>query len=101
MSEGKPGRHTKQPKHCFRGSKKELAYVDYWHKLSPKEKAWLERFNAEFVKGSFARENGQRLHRSQKLRRECFQRNNAANRDVFHRMQRNVYREEETQNLDF
>ncbi len=75
-------------KQAFRGSKREFAQVDYWHKLSESERAWLEKFNAEYVCGKIKKGDPKALHVSVHLRRSCYGRNNSANRDVFQRFKR-------------
>jgi hypothetical protein len=55
---------------------------DYVKKLSDAEKQFLSNFNDEFYGGSF-NHPGKQLHRSKKKKRECYDRNNARNRDLF------------------
>lgn len=56
--------------------------IDYADKLSDKEKEWLSNFNEEYVGASFTHK-GKSLHRTKKARKDCYDRNNARNRDVF------------------
>lgn len=44
---------------------------------------WLNKFNKEFVGASLDSENPHRnLHKSKKMRKDCYDRNNARNRDI-------------------
>ena len=54
---------------------------DYIDKLSDEEKRFLSDFNEEFYGGSFGHKCN--LHRTKKLRRECYARNNSRNRDLY------------------
>lgn len=59
---------------------------DYIHKLSPKEMAWLNKFNREYVSGSIDRENLRRnLHKTKKYVKDADDRNNSRNRDILTR----------------
>lgn len=55
---------------------------DYIDKLSDKEKEWLSNFNEEYLSGNF-NHKGKKLHRTKKERRDCYNRNNARNRDLY------------------
>ena len=55
---------------------------DYINKLSPDEKDWLNRFNEEYINANF-KHKGRRLHRTKKLKRDCENRNNMRNRDIY------------------
>lgn len=57
--------------------------IDYLHKLNDEEKAWLNKFNAEFVGADFRHEEP--LHTTPELKQDCELINNARNRDVFSR----------------
>lgn len=54
---------------------------DYLHKLGPKELKWLSDFQEEFYRGNF-QHGGKKLHNSKKKQKECYNRNNARNRDI-------------------
>jgi len=61
----------------------DLLDQDYYHKLSDSELDWINKFNKESVSASFDAENpGRNLHKSRKARKECYDRNNARNRDI-------------------
>lgn len=60
----------------------ELIDHDYVDKLSDKEKKWLSQFNEEYLSGTFSH-SAKDLHKTKKQKRECYNRNNARNRDVF------------------
>jgi hypothetical protein len=59
--------------------------VDYLEKLSAENLDWLSQFNEEFHTGYFPRGRPP-LHRTKKLRRDCYARNNAAQRDLYSRL---------------
>lgn len=86
MRNGKTARSTGQQ---YRGSKKELARVDYWHKLSESERAWLNQFNSEFITGRFSK-NKASLHCGS-LRKDCYNRNNRINRDATHKFKKSDF----------
>ena len=59
---------------------------DYIHKLSPKEKDWLNKFNREYISGTVNRDNPKKnLHNTRKLIKSCDDRNNSRNRDILTR----------------
>lgn len=61
---------------------------DYIDKLDNKEKAWLDKFNNEYVNASFNSKNPKKnLHKSKKLRKSCYDANNSRNRDILSRAQ--------------
>lgn len=67
-------------------SRMELIDQDYLDKLSKEELEWLNKFNKETISASFNQENPRKnLHKTKKLRKECYDRNNARNRDVLTR----------------
>ena len=55
---------------------------DYIHKLSDKEKKWLNKFNEEEVNASLKKP---RFNKTKEERKACYDRNNARNRDVLTR----------------
>lgn len=64
----------------------DLLDQDYLHKLSPEELDWLNKFNKEYVSASLNTESPRKnLHRNKKLRKDCYDRNNARNRDILTR----------------
>lgn len=62
----------------------EVAEYDYVHKLSDDEKAWLNKFTEEYVNANIPKYKP-KLHKTKKLKKDCYDRNNARNRDVFTR----------------
>lgn len=65
-----------------------LLDYDYLDKLSEKEMKWLNKFTEEYVNASFPKGRGKKhLHKSQELKRDCYNRNNARNRDILTREQ--------------
>lgn len=61
----------------------ELIEQDYIKKLSPKEKAWLNKFNEEWISASFDKNNRKNLHKTKEAKRDCYGRNNSRNRDLY------------------
>jgi hypothetical protein len=56
---------------------------DYIDGLSPEEKAWLAQFNNEYYGGKVKKGDNTALHNSDSLRKDCYARNNASNRDLY------------------
>jgi hypothetical protein len=87
----KTNRRTKSK---FRGLRPELNLktrfeeiadmASYAHKLNEEELDWLNRFSEEYVSSNF-NHNGNLISRTKKWRKECYDRNNARNRDIFTR----------------
>lgn len=64
----------------------ELIDYDYINKLSEKEKEWLNKFTEEYINASLNTENPeQNLHNTDDLKKDCYRRNNARNRDILTR----------------
>lgn len=63
-------------------SRIDLIDYDYLDKLTPKEKLWLSNFTEEYISGNF-KHRGKPLHITQKEKKECYDRNNARNRDTY------------------
>lgn len=61
-------------------SRSDLLDQDYTDKLSPKEKRWLNKFNKEYVSASMDEDPKKNLHKTKKLRKKCYDSNNARNR---------------------
>lgn len=58
--------------------------MDYIDKLSDKEKQWLNTFCEEYNNANF--NHGQKiLHKTKNLKKNCYDRNNARNRDILTR----------------
>ena len=61
----------------------ELIDYDYVDKLSEEEKAWLNKFTEEYVNASLNTEDlDKNLHNTEELKKDCYRRNNARNRDI-------------------
>jgi hypothetical protein len=69
-------------KHLFSRVKQEYHDYDYIDKLSEKEKQWLSTFTEEYL-GARLNHKNKKLHRTKKLKRDCFNRNNARQRDTY------------------
>lgn len=89
---------SKRSKHPYPNLKKnlntkvrqELIDYDYIDKLSDEEKAWLNQFTGEYLGGNFKKaESGsgnystKNFHRSKKARKDCYDRNNHRNNDIY------------------
>ena len=61
--------------------RQELIDHDYIDKLNDKEKEFLSNFNEEYLGANF-QHKGKQLHKSKKRKRDCYNRNNARNRDI-------------------
>ena len=61
----------------------ELIDYDYINKLSEDEKKWLNKFTEEYTNASLDTKNPKKnLHKTKKLRKDCYDRNNARNRCI-------------------
>lgn len=68
-------------------SRAELLEIDYANQLSEDEKAWLNKFNEEYVNDTLDRKNRRKnLHKTKKLIKDCDDRNNARKRDILTQM---------------
>ncbi len=64
-------------------SRTELLDYDYLDKLTDKEKSFLNKFTEEYVNASVdVKKKWRNLHKTKEAIRDCFNRNNARNRDV-------------------
>lgn len=63
-------------------SRAEAAEIDYLHKLTSDEKAWLNQFHEEYVNASMNKFK-KKLHKTAKLKKSCYDANNARNRDLY------------------
>ena len=72
-------------------SRSEEIDFDYLHKLNDEEKEWLNKFSSEWINASFEKEEpkkkGKRrkfknLHKTDKQKKSCYNRNNARNRCI-------------------
>jgi hypothetical protein len=67
-------------------TKREYMDYDYFHSLPDDAKEILLKFNEEYYQGYFKKKNkkyDKPLHDNQELRRDCYNRNNANNRDLY------------------
>lgn len=68
-------------------SRQEALEIDYVDQLNDEEKAWLNKFNEEFVNDKLNRKQKKKnLHNTKKLIKDCDDRNNARNRDILTRI---------------
>lgn len=64
----------------------ELIDYDYINKLSEEDKKWLNKFTEEYVNASLNAENlTENFHNTKELKKDCYRRNNARNRDILTR----------------
>jgi hypothetical protein len=64
----------------------ELLDYDYLSQLNEEELEWLNKFTEEYVHASLNTKNPRKnLHRTKKMRIDCYNRNNSRNRDVLTR----------------
>lgn len=87
-----PKKKTKRSKDKYRNLKPELNLktryeeiadvASYANTLSPKDKAWLDKFMKEYVGASLDSNPKKRLDSSDEWKKVCYDRNNARNRDI-------------------
>ena len=59
---------------------------DYLHRLTDEEKKWLNKFTEEYVNASLNTEDlNLNFHNTDELKKDCYRRNNARNRDILTR----------------
>ena len=67
-------------------SRYELIDYDYIDKLKEEDKAWLNKFTEEYVNASLDSKNlKNNFHNTDQLKKDCYRRNNARNRDILTR----------------
>jgi hypothetical protein len=67
-------------------SRYELIDYDYIDKLKEEEKSWLNKFTEEYVNASLDSKNlKNNFHNTDQLKKDCYRRNNARNRDILTR----------------
>lgn len=59
----------------------DLIDYDYVNKLDEKNKAWLNDFTEEYTNANL-KHKGKKFHRNKSLKKDCYDRNNARNRDI-------------------
>lgn len=73
-------------KHLNLKSRQELIDYDYLDKLNPKELEFLNKFTEEYVNDNMDRKNLKKnLHNTKALKKDCDDKNNSRNRDIFNR----------------
>jgi len=55
---------------------------DYLLKLDLKSQAWMAKFIKEYINGNVKKGDRKALHKNAKMRKDCYQRKNAQNRDL-------------------
>lgn len=73
-------RHPNLDKRFNLKTRTDLLDQDYLNKLSPEELDWLNKFNKEYVSASLDGKGD--LHNTKKLKKTCYDSNNARNRDI-------------------
>lgn len=69
-------------------SRQNLIDYDYINKLSDEEKKWLDKFTKEYTNASIDTKNLENnLHNTIELKKDCFDRNNARNRDLYSKLE--------------
>lgn len=64
----------------------ELIDYDYVDKLTEEEKTWLNKFTEEYVNASLdTKDLNNNFHSTEELKKDCYRRNNARNRDILTR----------------
>jgi len=67
----------------FPKNKRWLLDCDYLDQLSEDERAWLDKFQREYYDGAIKKGDSEALHHDDELRKDCYRRNNARNRDLY------------------
>lgn len=61
-----------------------ISDYDYLDQLNEEEKAWLNKFTKEYVNADLdSKRRSKNLHKTDKLKKDCYDRNNARNRCVW------------------
>lgn len=60
-----------------------ISDYDYLDKLTDKEKSWLNKFTKEYVNADLDKKKGKNLHKTDKMKKDCYDRNNARNRCIW------------------
>jgi len=63
-------------------SRTDLLDYDYLHKLNKEELEFLNKFTGEYVNAGINKEDKTVLHKTKRLRKNCYDMNNARNRDI-------------------
>lgn len=81
--------HPGLDKKLFSKVKQEYHDIDYAHKLDNEAKAWMSQFMEEHLGANLDEErikdkyNKEPLHKTKAHRKDCFDRNNARQRDIY------------------
>lgn len=79
-------KYAKYPALCkqtLRKNVREFIDFDYIDQLSEEEKVWLNQFIEEYYCGKVKKGDKDALHKSTEARKDCYQRNNEINRDLY------------------
>jgi hypothetical protein len=79
-------RYRKVPgvcKYTLRRNVRDYIDYDYLEKLSFEELQFLHKFTEEFYCGKVKKGDKKAFHKTNRKRKECYNRNNAINRDAF------------------
>lgn len=63
-------------------TRSKLIDYDYISKLSEEDKAFLNTFTEEYTNAGFSKNKKKHLHKSKRLKKDCYDRNNSRNRDI-------------------
>lgn len=76
------------PKYNLPSRREEIEDIQsYAHKLSDKDKEWLDKFAKEYINASLDTVDlSKNLHNTKELKKSCQDRNNSRNRDLFTEM---------------
>lgn len=77
----KKAKHTGLNPKLFSKIKQQYFDYDYINELSEDEKAWLSKFTDEYLGANLS--GSKPLHRTKALKKDCFDRNNSRNRDIY------------------
>jgi hypothetical protein len=63
-------------------SRTDLLDYDYLGKLNDEELKFLNKFTGEYINAAINQEDKTTMHNTKRLRKDCYDRNNARNRDI-------------------
>lgn len=106
MSKRSKSKHPNLTKNLNTKVRQELIDYDYIDKLSDEEKAWLNQFTGEYLGGNFKKTksgkySNKNLHKGQKMRKDCYDRNNWRNNDIYSVTKGNDMLKDELQMTDY
>lgn len=79
-------KYSKYPalcKYTLRKNVREFIDFDYLDQLSEDEKMWLNQFVEEYYCGKIKKGDKKALHQGDRLRKDCYTRNNKINKDLY------------------